>query len=1554
MSEDSSFNTLPEEGGGATAPPVFCGDETTTVDLPEHTEAKLRAEAACHVKGWHLSGTRGPCHNLEANSREVARSLETTLASLHRHQAPGVLTEDARWLLENTRLLRTALVETRQSVKGARDLPQIQSEHHDSKVPRCFAAAAAYLRAVDFVFDAHTFTIFMEAVQEQHAFEIGELWALKPMMELFLLDRIALAAFRVAEVSQRGSVSPEAAVPATDTKLAKLITCIRRINETDWRDLSERLSTVESILRQDPSCAYPHMDFESRLLYRGALQELASHSEADEAAVAQQAVDLARRAQTASPTSPRITARRGHVGYYLIDRGRKQLEGRINYRPRLAKRARNLILGLPELSYFVGIELLTLFCIAFAFSGLHEKVPLWLTVLFFVLPASESAIGMMNRLLAIILPPRSLPKLDFSHSIPANFVTMVAIPTLLIDENQVRQLVRDLEIRYLGNRDPNLHFALLTDSLDSPEPFDEKDKLVDLCSGLIQDLNDLYRGERGGGFFHFHRRQVYNPSEGSWMGWERKRGKLLDFNDLLLGKSDRFPVKVGDLSVLPGVRYIITLDSDTQLPRESAHQLVGALAHPLNCAVIDPATNTVVEGYGILQPRVGISVQSATRSRLANIYSGQTGFDLYTRAVSNVYQDLFGEGIFAGKGIYEVEVFHKVLADRFPHNAILSHDLIEGAYARAGLLSDVEVVDDYPSHFSAYSRRKHRWVRGDWQIMRWLLPRVPNASGKVVPNPLGLVSRWKILDNLRRSVIEIAIFVLLLAGWFFLPGSPRQWTQTVLVLLLLPTYVELLLAILRLPCTEEPLHLIGQAVEDFIAGQVNVLLLLIFLAYQALVTLDAVVRTLVRLTVTHRKLLEWETALQSELQAGRRTPVDVYLDCTPYLSLALGCALAAWRPYALPAALPVLALWACAKPLSLRLNRPLRLSRGAIRPQDNIFLRKMALRTWRYFRTFRTEQDHWLVPDHVQEDPAAVAHRASPTNLGLLLNAQLAAYVLGFITLVVLVEVNEQSLGTALRLPRWNNQFFNWYDTRTLNALEPLFVSTVDNGNLACCLWTLRQGCLSAAEARLFRPALFRAVHDHLRLTSEALASTRAPHDLAASLDTALTRVQSLGEDAMVWMSAVPELEARMAHLVETTMKDPALRELHWWASETRSRIVHLRKMAEKLTPWILPEYAELSALPTLRTQWACVRELTLEALPEHLADLDIKLEAILEGGGEAPQIRSAAHGLRCRLPACLAQAEDLRARLSRLAEEARGLVAQMDFRFLYDPKRKVLSVGYDAAREHLEESCYELLASEARTAAFVAIAKGDIPQESWLHLGRAHTRCGRRRVLLSWTGTMFEYLLPTLWMRSYPATILERSVRVAVACQQDLGRRLNIPWGISESACAQKNEAGHYQYRAFGLRVLALKPDLPRGLVVSPYSSCLSLAVDPAGAVENLHRIADAGWLGPFGFYEAVELKPVAPTFKSPRLARTSRSTRLKPSATSGDAPPRFDVVRSWMAHHQGMILLSITNALANSVMQRLFHDEPMVMATERILHEKLPIAIHVDRGGPRDQKQF
>ncbi|MFZ0633914.1 MAG: glucoamylase family protein [Candidatus Acidiferrales bacterium] len=1251
----------------------------------------------------------------------------------------------------------------------------------------------------------------------------------------------------------------------------------------------------------------------------------------EEVRVAEAAIGLARAAEKEWDPASRRGERRHHVGYYLIDRGRDSLEREVHFRASRFKRLRDALQGSPEVFYLLGAELLTFAIIAFLLSGVREIIPVTAAVLLLLLPASESAIEVINNFVTFLIPARPLPKLDFSQAIPEGYTTIVAVPSLLVHEAQVRQLVHDLEIRYLANRDPHLHFALLTDPPDSAQPFDEKDQLVGLCSELIGQLNARYAQDAKGSFFHLHRNRVYNAAENSWMGWERKRGKLLDFNNLLRGASDAFPVKVGDLSVLPKVRFVITLDSDTQLPRDSAHRLIGTLAHPLNRAVIDPATNTVVEGYGVLQPRVGVSVRSANRSRLASIYSGQTGLDTYTCAVSDVYQDLFGEGIFTGKGIYEVEIFQRVLGARFPSNAILSHDLIEGAYARAGLVSDVEVIDDYPSHFSAHSRRKHRWMRGDWQILRWLLPRVPDASGNQVKNPLGITSRWKIFDNLRRSVVECALFALLLAGWFFLPGSPLYWTSAIVVLMLIPSYVALMLAVFRAWSAGDPLSELKHAGEDFVRGQEDVLLMFALLAHQTLVTLDAVVRTVVRLTITRRRLLEWETAAQSETGTGKKTAVDIYLEWTPYLSIALALGLAIYRPRALPAALPLLVLWFCSKPIVRWLDRPLRAVRADVTMEDEMFLRKVALRTWRYFRVFASAENHWLIPDHVNEERKIVVRRLSPTNLGLQLNAQLAAYELGFVTLRRFVDDTERTFGSAKSLARFRGHFLNWYDTTTMTPQEPRFVSSVDSGNLVCSLWSLKQGCLAAAARPVLSKDVFFGIRSHVEAAIECARAAALSAEIVGAVEAIRSKLESHGGDLSAWVRALPDVDDALAR-IEASLSpaaDGASAEVLWWIAETRLQLRDLYEMVENLMPWLLPEYAPLVEQSGLDAHKEKIQQLTFEQVAGFSSDLSRRIEELLNYATTTLETQALANRLREHLAACMAQAEATQRRLAELANDAATIVEEMDFRFLYNAKRKSLSVGYNAGKEHLEDSCYDLLASEARSATFVAIAKGDIPQVSWLELSRTHTRAYGRRVLVSWTGTMFEYLMPMLWMKTYPATLLETSMRAVVACQRAAVRAAGVPWGISESSCHLKDEGGNFQYHAFGIRALALSADLLDRLVIAPYATFLALGVDPAGAIENLRTMKEKGWLGAYGYYE---------------------------SADYGDgkssAHDSCDVIPCWMAHHSGMSLLAAANLTCESVFQRHFHSEPMVAATERILHEKMPASVPIERRDVRSEE--
>jgi cyclic beta-1,2-glucan synthetase len=1514
----------------------YCGSET----LPKAQihYGQLWMGAILEAQSWKVGEEKGRIAAFEAKWEKTKESIETKTELLRTLTSSGnTMRGDAAMLLGNYRGLQQALQQTKLAVRKSGALPQVQTQMEADKstvVPRAYAAVAGYLQATGYQFDEQTFEQFFTAIQETVPFEMRELWQLQTFAKLVLLksiaslaDRLDAAAHVVAKESK--DVQTELAAAPTETlefpSLSTLTGSLRRIEGADWNELFERVNAVEQILRRDPCDAYAQMDFESRDAYRKTIAQLAKRADANEQEVARKAVELARPIQ-ASP-NVRVRERQSHVGYYLVDDGRKVLEQAIGYRPRMTERIQRLVKRWPDFSYILGIELLTLALIAGAVLGGRTKVPGWIVVALFLLPAAECAIALVNQLTTMLFEPKALPKLDFAQGVPADFTTMVVVPTLLTSEEQMSRAVRDLEIRFLANRDTNIHFALLTDPPDAAQQFDERDKLAGQCALLIDAMNAKYAGEGKGSFFLFHRHRAYNPSEGIWMAWERKRGKLLDFNKLLVGTSDNFPVKAGNLALLPSVKYVITLDSDTQLPRDAAHRLAGAIAHPLNRAVVDPETNTVVEGYGILQPRVDISIESANRSRLAAIFSSDAGFDIYARAASDVYQDLFGEGSFTGKGIYEVETFQQVLEHRFPCNAILSHDMIEGSYARAGLVSDIEVVDDYPSHMSAFSRRKHRWVRGDWQIIFWLLPRVPDFFGKSVPNPLSVISRWKILDNLRRSLTEIATFVMLVSAWVIFPSKALYWTLATLALIALPIYWQFAMTILRAGGDLFSGIFWKNWATDFGIAQVNLFLRVASLCHQSLITLDAIVRSIVRMTVTHERLLEWETAAEAESSYGKKSPVETYLQVIPWLTFLIGLFVALERKEAFLVALPLLVLWGLSKPIEQWFDLPARTPETKIDAENKALLRLSALRTWRLFREFSTAEENWLIPDTVQKPEALVVHRISTTNLGLLLNSRLAATDLGFLTVPEFVTDTERTLDSVDRMPKHNGQMYNWYDNFTLDAVKPRFISAVDNGNLVCALWTVKQGCLGAINEPIFRPEILQGVRDHLETIEELFTAEGQDEGLLAAVREMKQRVRSIGGSPTTWLEGLTGCERVIVALAKKLSSDAIQSEARWWVYELRLRISHLESLVYDFAPWLQPQFAKCCADPAV-LQITPPERLTFGALPKICHAIDQKIWRMLEEGGSNIESRSALQLLRSAVTRTSSIAKSMTTRLERVAERADTMAKSMDFHFFLDPKKKLLYTGYNAEEGKFTPSHYDLLASEVRAGVFAAIAKGEIPKESWMALERRMTSYENEHVLLSWTGTMFEYLMPLLWMKTYPNTILDRTTRGAVRGHKKYAALKSIPWGISEASCSKINAAGHYHYEAFGVPGLAVSRDLSRDLVVSPYSTFLSLLVDSKSALENIRNLKELGLLGTYGFYESADFTP----------------SRL----TAGN---KFEIERCWLAHHQGMSLMSVANLLCDGSSQRRFHAEPMVAATERLLHEKAPRTSQFEASGAGEE---
>jgi cyclic beta-1,2-glucan synthetase len=1484
-------------------------------DEPLHTVVLLREQirsyAHMEVRSWKVTDRKERSFLLELNWREVRQSIETRCKDLRDASAAGhSLHGDAKALANSVEILRESLQEVRQAIPDARRVAQVEGSGFQ-RVPRAYASVASYLRAVNYEFNEQSFEDFFAAAQEIAPLEMAELWLLRPFAEFVLLEKLAELANKLEglpysgmEVRFRESESAGAGV-----NVQMLVASLRTIADIDWKGLFDRINVVEQILRKDPCGAYARMDYESRDIYRKTVSRMAKRSNASEPSIAQAALTLASRLHRAS--DDRIAERQSHVGYYLVGGGRKVLEREIGYWPTLPERVQSFVMRWPDFSYILAIELVTFLLIAAAVLGAGLQVSGLAILALLLLPAAECGVALINQIATTLVPPKVLPKLDFAKGIPAEFTTVVAVPTLLTSERQMKRAVRDLEIRFLANRDTNLHFALLTDPPDAAQQFDERDQLATACAESINGLNAKYAAEGRGSFFLFHRQRSYNKSEGIWMGWERKRGKLLDFNNLLLGASDNFPVKAGNVSILPSVKYVISLDLDTQLPRDAARRLVGAIAHPLNKAVIDPETNTVVEGYGILQPRVDISIQSAHRSRLAAILSSDAGFDIYTRAVSDVYQDLFGEGSFTGKGIYEVKVFQQVLEHRFPCNTILSHDMIEGAYARAGLVSDIEVVDDYPSHMSAFSRRKHRWVRGDWQIIFWLLPRVPDFFGKMARNPLSIISRWKILDNLRRSLTEMAMFAMLLTGWLFFPKHALYWTVVTLAILALPTYTQFALTIVRAKRALLTSTFWKNLAADFGVAQANLFMRVACLCHQSLVTIDAVVRAIVRMTVTHERLLEWETSAEAEEQTHKKSPVEVYLEITPWLAFFVGLFLAVDRPESFMVALPLLVLWGVSKPIVQWLSLPSRHGDKKVEPRDEELLRRSALRTWRLFREFSTADENWLIPDTVQEPASMIVHRISTTNLGLLLNSRLAAMDLGFLTLPEFVADTEKTLESVDRMPKMNGQLYNWYDTRTLEAVKPRFVSSVDNGNLVCALWTLKQGCLGAVNEPIFTTQLWRGVADHLDTLEELLRVERRD-DRLSSVQQLKLKVKELGVSPAAWAEALPLIERDVVALAKKLAESGS--EIAWWGHELCLRITHLQSLIYDFAPWLAPQFAKYVDTRDVQNIVHSER-LTLESLPRLCAALDLKISTMVEDEDTGGEMRWALRLLRSAIARTREVAASMAKRLNAIAAKADSLAKSLDFTSLFDARKKVLAVGYQVEEQRLPPYYYDLLPSEARAATFVAIAKGDIPQESWLFMERRYSSYEGDRVLLSWTGTMFEYLMPMLWMKTYPNTILDETTQAAVRAQRKFAESKSVPWGISESSCAKLSVDEHYHYQAFGVPGLAISPEKAEDLVISPYSTFLALLADAKAAVENIGKLEAMGMLGTYGFYEAVDFTP----------------SRVKPGSS-------FEVVRCWLAHHQGMSLMAVANVLCNASSQRRFHAEPMVAATERLLHEKAP----------------
>ncbi|MDH5539211.1 MAG: cyclic beta 1-2 glucan synthetase, partial [Rhizobacter sp.] len=1299
---------------------------------------------------------------------------------------------------------------------------------------------------------------------------------------------------------------------AAQVSVSNSIGSLRMLEAMDWRAFVESLSLVEQALRCDPADVYAHMDFMTRDNYRHVIERLARTGSLPEIDVAKAAVELAEQAvaKGLAGTDPH-----NHVGHYLIGAGHAELERVARVRLRPWHRVSRMLARHPLHLYGGAIFAITL-ALSLGFvvwgAGGFEVAFTTLAPGGWLLPAgvalllaqSQLGVALTNWGASLLTRPRMLPRMDYSLGIPSASQTLVVVPTMLGSEQGIEDLVEQLEVRFVANRDAGLHFGLLTDFHDAArETLDDDDALLRLAREKIEALNRKHDAPENGAhkgdrFFLFHRPRVWNPGERAWMGRERKRGKLADLNALLRGRAragpgERFSSIVGDTALLREVRYVITLDTDTQLPRDAARHLVATMSHPLNRPRFGGASERmrVVGGYGILQPRVGISLPSAKRSRYARLFGGELGIDPYTRAVSDVYQDLFGEGSFIGKGIYDVDAFELVMGDRLPENRILSHDLLEGCYARSGLISDVQLVEESPSRYDADVDRRHRWIRGDWQVVGWLMPmlRIPVTPDAVdgkgrhgvvwVRNPLSALSRLKIADNLRRSLAPAALTLLFLFGWTVLE-SPWVWTLAGIAVLFAPPLVALMADLLRKP---EELQM-GQHLVAVIASGARqlsqALLSLACLPYEAAFSLDAVARTVARLWITRRRLLQWQPSSEVARRAPAAGAVDLLRTLQrmwvgPALAAITLVGIAAYRPIALSFAAPVLALWFISPLVVWWISRPLLRRTLPLNLEQTLYLRLLARRTWAFFDTYVGPEDNFLPPDNMQEHPVErVAHRTSPTNIGLSLLSSLAAYDFGYITLGQLIDRTNATLLTLDRLERYQGHFFNWYDTLSLLPLQPRYVSTVDSGNLAGHLLTLRAGLRLLADEPPQLGKLFKGLSDTLHLLQEA-------SDLEQPGGSPLIEFTMLLNRALMSPPQTPDTLG------------PALDALNRCASAIAAEAT---AASGRGTP-AGEKIDTLEAAQANGPRWAQALLAQCSAAVSELRLLspDANLPGL--SGVWSPSAlatrKAALHHLVTRI----------------------GRMARMDFSLVYDPTRHLMVIGYNVDEHRRDSGHYDLLASEVRLTSFTAIAQGQVPQANWFALGRLLTTMNSDAILLSWSGSMFEYLMPSLVMPSYEGTLLDQTLHAAVERQISYGRQRDVPWGISESGYNATDANLNYQYRAFGVPGLGLKRGLSDDLVVAPYASVMALMVEPRAAYQNLQRLAELGLAGSFGYYEAIDYTP----------------SRLPRGQTSA-------IVRSYMAHHQGMSLLSLAHVLLDRPMQRRFESDPEVQATLLLLQERIP----------------
>lgn len=1256
------------------------------------------------------------------------------------------------------------------------------------------------------------------------------------------------------------------------------INSLRTVESLNWKRIFEKNSKVEEVLRNDPVRVYENMNFNSRDHYRHIVEKIARQNNFAESYVAHKAMECAMEGQQEYEK---------HVGYYLIDEGIGCLYKKLNIKYRGLQRIKNSLKGRAVSFYYNSIILLVIMLISvfFIWSLNHDKnISLFRYIIAGIatlIPLSEVVISILNWSITHLVTPSILPKIEFRDSIPEKYSCAIIIPTIVSSGLRGKELVENMEKYYLGNKDPNAYFILLGDLKDSKSQSDESDKLIlDTCIKEVETLNERYCKDGDKKFYFLCRHRMFNEKENLWLGWERKRGKIEEFNKLIRGsKNTTYSIFNDNIDKLLKVKYVITLDADTVLPRDTLKILVGAMAHPLNKPYINPEENRVLRGYGLMQPRISVATLSANKTYFSKIFSGETGIDIYTTAVSDVYQDLFGEGIFTGKGIYDVDVFNAMLSDKIPQNAVLSHDLLEGSYVRTALLTDVELIDGYPAYYNSSFKRLHRWVRGDWQLLPWLRKK----------SAINRLSKWKIFDNLRRSLIAPSMIILLvmsLSG--ILPDGTDKWYMAAFIALAAPILFD---ASEHVVTPMKGISLSGK-IENCKMAFKQVFFIYVFLPFQSFLMIDAIVRTLYRLYISKRDLLQWQTAEEVEKTSGKTFKgyvASMWQGSAIAIFIGLISLLNDVRTFYIM--VPSCVLWFLSPFIAFIISKEKKEHQNYITDDEKAIIRRIGRRTWAYFEDFVSDETNHLGVDNFQEwPPNGIAHRTSPTNMGMALISNIVALDMGYIGVSRALSRLENSINSMNSLEKYKGHFYNWYDTNSMKPLFPRYISTVDSGNLVGYLYTINESILEYIN-KPYLTENFVGLCDTIELAALELEEYPTKKYIHIKIHD---EIKSSFNNIIKFKSLLLSLKERVIEVLQEDLQED------YWNKKLLTSIDELLLEMNQLFPWIdlMKSMEDCDAKESL---YKVATEVNLKDIPEYLKVLKDRLK------DKNDEIKN-------NLDISIKNVELLLKKALHIKKELHTLAEAMEFKFLFDKSRELFYIGYDLENNSNGNSYYDLLASESRITSFIAIARGEVPKTHWFRLSRALTLMGKRKGLVSWSGTMFEYYMPRLILKTYPDTLWSETYKSVLYSQVNYCKKRKLPFGISESAYYKFDINSNYQYKAFGIPGVGLKRGLEKDIVISPYSTIMALQENPAQSMMNINALIELGMEGKYGFYEAID-------YTKDRI----------------DSVKDYEIIKSYMIHHHGMSLLAIDNVLKNSILQERFHRMPIIKATELLLQEKV-----------------